>query len=466
MKKKCEEKTKLVCLGDSIGTNYKLKVRSNTFSDLLGRRLGLEVCNYSTPAITAGMILERLSKDEKMIQDVKDALIVVIAVGSNNLLRGTMQLIAEAAGIEQSMRMVNKIVDAIKRNPAVTLKMITAMNSQKMKDAAANNVASYKTDIAALIDRIHELNSKAIILAPTLYTMNDIGHSFIYSAFSKPTAPYFDEVNEYIRTKLPAKGVIVIELAQAFRNYDGDEDLSNLKENDFHLSDFGHIYTYRQLYDHLIDVHPELACQEGNNVIEQRKVRKTWKKEDGAYGSSKYSPIVREIVEKNSYNEIKDYDENKQFAQMGVSGMEIFDIGREIEKTVLDNKTEIPIPFSVYIKPTYFTDYLDGKMKPSILERLDKLPHYASQQEKAAAIADESETMHTLRNIVYELLNDDMLVLDRDTICMKTLDMDLFTWTRIINRIETITRKNMGSLLSGDMENVSLGQIADHLDNA
>ncbi|MBR2431952.1 MAG: hypothetical protein IKB23_03460, partial [Clostridia bacterium] len=50
----------------------------------------------------------------------------------------------------------------------------------------------------------------------------------------------------------------------------------------------------------------------------------------------------------HSYTEIKDYDENKQFAQMGVSGMEIFDIGREIEKTVLDNKTEIPIPFSVY----------------------------------------------------------------------------------------------------------------------
>ena len=128
-----ETKTKLVCLSDSIGTNYKLKVRSNTFSDLLGRRLGLEVCNYSTPAITAGMILERLCKEEKMIQDVKDALVIVIAVGSNNLLRGTMQLIVEAAGIEQSMRMVNKIIDAIKRNPAVTLKMITAMNSQKMK---------------------------------------------------------------------------------------------------------------------------------------------------------------------------------------------------------------------------------------------------------------------------------------------------------------------------------------------
>lgn len=461
-----EEKTKLVCLSDSIGTNYKLKVRSNTFSDLLGRRLGLEVCNYSTPAITAGMILERLCKEEKMIQDVKDALVIVIAVGSNNLLRGTMQLIVEAAGIEQSMRMVNKIVDAIKRNPAVTLKMITAMNSQKMKDAAAANVENYKSDMSRLVDRVYELNSDAIILAPTLYTMNDIGHSFIYSAFSKPTVPYFNEVNEYIRTKLPAKGVIVLELAQAFRAYDGEEELSNLKENDFHLSDFGHLFTYRQLYDHLVALHPELACEEGGNVIEERKVRKVWKKEDESYGSSRYSPIVREIIEKTSYNEIRDYDENKQFAQMGVSPMEIYDIGREIEKTVLDNKVEIPIPFCAYIKPTYFTDYLDGKLKPSISERLDKLPHYASSQEKAAAIADESTTMHTLRNIVYELLNDDMLVLDRDTICMKTLDMDLFMWTRIINRIETITRKNMGSLLSGDMENVSLGQIADHLDNA
>ena len=461
-----ENKTKLVCLSDSIGTNYKLKVRSNTFSDLLGRRLGLEVCNHSTPAITAEIFLERLKTDERLIQDVKDALVVIVAVGSNNLMRNTMNIITEAAGIEPSMRMVNKIVDAIKKNPAVTLKMISAMNSQRMKDAAAANVENFKRDMTALIERIREINNEVIILTPTLYTMNDIGHSFIYSAFSKPIAPYFNQVNEYIRTQLPDKGVIVVELAKAFRDYDGNEDLSNLKENDFHLSDFGHIFTYRQLYDNLVSVHPELSCTEGSNVIEERKVRKTWKREYGDYGSSKYSPIVREIIEKTSYNEIKDYDENKQFVQMGISGMEVYDIGREIEKTVLDNKAEIPIPFSTYIKPTYFTDYLDGKLKPNIMERLDKLPHYASPEEKAAAMAGESDTMKTVRNAVYTILSDDMLVLDKDTVCTKTMDMDLFNWARVLDRIEFVSRKKLTSLMAVDMENVSLGQIADYLDKA
>ena len=136
-------KNKLVTLGDSIGTNYKLKVRTNTFSDLLGRRLGLEISNHSTPAAAIGHLLNYLENDEKMQQDIKDAKIIVIAAGSNNLLRGSMAMIAQAANIEPGMRMVNKIVDAIKRNPAVTLKMIAAMNSSELKKVVSDNVESY-----------------------------------------------------------------------------------------------------------------------------------------------------------------------------------------------------------------------------------------------------------------------------------------------------------------------------------
>jgi len=161
-----EEKTKLVCLGDSIGTNYKLKVRSNTFSDLLGRRLGLEVCNYSTPAITAGMILERLYKEEKMIQDVKDAMVIVIAVGSNNLLRGTMQLIVEAAGIEQSMRMVNKIVDAGHE---------LGNHSDTHKDPTTLDADALKKEIEHASGRIEEIcGIRPVLYRPPSGAYNDL----------------------------------------------------------------------------------------------------------------------------------------------------------------------------------------------------------------------------------------------------------------------------------------------------
>lgn len=459
------EKNKLVCLGDSIGTNYKLKVRANTFSDLLGRRLGLEVCNYSMPAITVGEMFNNLKTNEKMIQDVKDAKIVLIVIGTNNLLRDTMLIIVEAVGISKGMRMVNEMVDTIRNNPAVTLKMIAAMNSKKLKDAANKNVNNFKRDIIPLIDRIKELNSEAIIMAPTLYTMADVGHSLVYKAFSKPINAYFDETNRFIRNELPDKDVIVLELAEAFRKYDGDRDLSNLKENDFHLSDFGHLFTYYQMYDHLIEKYPDLACEEGADVIQERKLRKTWKKEDGDYGRSKYSSAVREIVEKNSYNEIKDYDENKQFVVMGVSPMEVYDIGREIEKEILNDKVQIPIPFSSYIRPTYFIDFLEGKLKSNIQERLDTIPHYTSAEEKAKAMENESETMNEIREAIYFCLKDDMIMLDENTTLLGTLDLDYFTWGGIINRFETVFKKSFDSILIPDPESVTLKQIAEVIED-
>ena len=456
-----EQLTKLVCLGDSIGTNYKLKVRTNTFSDLLGRRLGLETVNYSTPAATAGIMISMLDGDEKMVDDIRHAKIVLITIGSNNLLGLGLSKVAAAGGIEPSMRMVNKIIDAIKKNPAVTLKMIGAMNSDELKKHAANSVVNYKRDMELLVKKIQEVNPEAIIMVQTLYTLTDASKNPIYIAFSKPTAGSFNEMNEWIKTVLPGYGVLVVELAEAMRENRGGEEFANLKENDFHLSDYGHLFSYRQLYDRLIADHPELACEEGSDVIHERKVRNHYKKEDGSYGSSQYSPIVREIVEKISYEEIKDYDENKQFIEMGVSPMEVYDICREIEKEVYDNKKEIPVPFTAYIRPTYFIDYIEGKSKPSITGRLDTLPHYASAEEKAEAEKDDSPVMRKVREAFYGVIEDDMIVLKDDTTLLGTLDLDDFTWVRVMNRIQALTDAKTDFAMSPEPEKITLKQIAD-----
>ncbi|MBE6039655.1 MAG: hypothetical protein E7219_01690 [Clostridiales bacterium] len=70
------------------------------------------------------------------------------------------------------------------------------------------------------------------------------------------------------------KSVIIADFAGTLRDYRGPEELSNIKYNDIHLSDSGHILAYHTIYDALIGHYPEYSCDEGPDVIQTRS-RKT-----------------------------------------------------------------------------------------------------------------------------------------------------------------------------------------------
>lgn len=462
-----EEKNKLVCLGDSTGTNYKLKVRNNTFSQLLGRRLGLEVCNFSKPSYNVGQMDSLLQSDEKLRADVKAAKVIVIALGGNNLMTtsGALLRMGKALGVTQAWRAASRIVEVFKSNPLKAAQMVKILNSDEARQDMEKAEAAFERDIPLLVEHIRELNEDAVILMLTLYTFSDISKSPVYKISTKTFTGITEKANTWIRNNYNVEGseVIVADLARALRAYDGDEELSNLKNDDFHLSDAGHLFTYCLLYNSLIAAHPEYACDEGADVIQERKRKES--KETVYSGLSSHSDELKKLIEDVTGQDLEDYDENKQFIDLGFNPIYMLDIVREVEKryfngdeVVMMNSTNVP-----YARPTFLLDYIDGTAKETVLKHLDEVKHYQSREEKAEAEKDDSDVMKAMKKVLYDYLQDDMVIINRDSTFFDSLNMSFYDYDRTVYLLEKTLDLSLLVAKRPSPETVTLGQIEDHI---
>ena len=457
------EKTKLVCLGDSVGTNYRMKVRTNTFSELLARRLNLEPRNYAIAGATTGHLLGYLKDNEEIINDVKDSKVVVIACGTNNVLITGLMAMAEAINIPPNWRMPGRVMTTLATNPAKALKMVAALNSAKTKEAVKEGVDAFKEDMPKLIDRIQELNSEAIIVVATIYILSDVSRNIVYKVATKSQAEIADDMNSWLKNNLPQKNVIIADFAQELRNYKGTEELSNLNDFDFHLSDNGHIFAYNLIYDLITDRYPELITEEGDDVIQIRKRKETKTQQNAEARTS--SEIVRDIVEKTVNRDDLEYDENKQFREMGIPVPEVFSICDRLEKECFDGKDTCNLPSLGYcdvLRPTFFIDYLEGKPLESVMLHRDLLPHFASLEEKQETEKNDSESMKILKKHIYNYLNDDMVKLTDDTTYFGTLHFDYEDWFSCLYPAETEFNFNLEIAHTPSPETVTLKEIADY----
>ena len=456
------EKTKLVCLGDSVATNYKLKVRSNTFSELLGRRLGLEADNYAKPGAGTGEILSSLYDNENTIQSVKDAKIILIVCGSNNVLVRGLIAMANAINLPMDWRMPGKVMEELAGNPIKALKMVAALNSKDAKASIMEGVDSYITDIPKLIDRIRELNDEAIVLVSTVYILSDVSRNVVYKVTTKSMAEVADALNNWVKNNLPQKGIIIADIAKELREYRGDKELSNLPENDFHLSDDGHIFVYRYMYDLLKEKHPELATTEDPTIIHERKRKKVV--EDNTATEKDIDKQLEELIIKTVDREDLVYDKDKQFCQMGLITPEVFAICGAVEKTYFGGAEKIDLPqlnYPAYLKPSFFKAYIEGKERESILLHKDLLAHYSSPEEKAELERNDSISMQTIKKHIYNYLQDDMVKITDDSSYFGDLHMNCADWFNAMNPAEAELNMSFEAAKGPDYETVTLKQIAD-----
>lgn len=460
--------TNIVCLGDSIATNYKLKVRSNTFTDLLGRRFGLEPCNFSVPGATTGFLLGFLKDNDEIIEAVKNAEMILISCGTNNVLQTGLEIMGEAVGYDiTSWRLLPKIVETIRTNPVTAVKMVTALNRKESKSRIMEGVKAYKEDLPRLVDRIRELNSDAVVAALTVFTLADVTKNPAFKITTKALTDVVDDLNGWMKDFFPAHDVLIADLEHALREYSGKEELSNQKQNDVHLSDEGHIFTYRLIYDTITERYPEYRCEEGLDVIQVRK-RKKHDKEVIADATDtdeddRIRREVRELIEESISRDIPDYDENKQFMEMGIAAMEVFDITRNLEKKFYGGKETVELPsydLSICVRPVFFVEMLKGNRLESILDHMDLLERYESPEEKKAAEKNDSPAMKVLKKEIYDYLQDDMVKLDKDTTYFGTLHMNYVDWYNVLRPAEVDLNMRLDPARTPSPETAALGEIA------
>lgn len=455
------EKNKLVCLADSVGTNYKMRVRTNTFSELLARRLDLEPHNYATPGAMSGYLLGYLKDNQEIIDNIKQAKIVLISCGTNNVLTKGLTIMGKAAGLDiNSWRLLPKVVETIRSNPVKALQMVTALNSKDAIENINEGVQAYENDMPIIIEKIKQLNPDVIIMVVGIYTMSDISKSIVYKVTMASQNRIADGMNNWIKNNLPQQGVIVLDIAEKLRNYHGDKELSNLNQNDIHLSDEGHLFVYRNLYDLLIEHYPEMACEEGHHVINLRKLKAH---EQVVVEETKNEKIIRNIITKAVNRDDFEYDINKQFDEMGVNLMEMLDIAKTIENECFDGHEVINLPaynFPINTTPRFFVDMLDGKSKDSALLHLDELKHYDSLEEKQENEINDSEALKVLKKVTYEYLKDDMVVINPETKFFDDLKMNFIDFSKVIFALEIKRGNPIPLSRKPGYENLTYEQIA------
>jgi hypothetical protein len=283
-------------------------------------------------------------------------------------------------------------------------------------------------------------------------------------------------MNSWMTDTLHQKSVIIADFAGTLRDYRGPEELSNIKHNDIHLSDSGHILAYHTIYDALIGHYPEYSCDEGPDVIQTRS-RKTREERlssrntgvsstSSAHGSDP-AEAVRSIIERVAEADDFVYDENKQMLEMGLSVLETVEAARTIEKEFFGGREIIQLPAYDYppcIRPTFFIDLLKGKTRESILGHTEDLIRYESEDEKAAVESNDSAPMRLLRNNIYEYLGDDMIKVTSDMTFFGDLQMNHVDWYNVLYPAEVELNMRLDPAKSPSPEAITLGEIADFVE--
>jgi len=262
------DKKLLVQYGDSIGCPYRMKLRVNTYCNLLSRRFSMDCAPDYTTGATSTLVLQLLSVDEEKIADLKNADIVELSVGGNNVLVPFLTGISTALDLGPlGARTMIEIKKKFKSDPLAGPKVIKGLLGKETKNASLAGVETFRKEFPEILNTIKKLNPTAKVIVQTVYNPFNTVPQKIYKEMGKTIGKYMDMLNDIIKENQAAYGYVLADVEIAFKNYKGDGDLTYIKEKDMHLTDFGHLFIYNLIYDEFVKMYPEYACEEAPGVV-------------------------------------------------------------------------------------------------------------------------------------------------------------------------------------------------------
>jgi lysophospholipase L1-like esterase len=184
-----------VALGDSITYGYNLPKSEKNFPTLLSENLNAELTNYGIVGLTSEELLSNLKNNK---YDLKNADIITLDIGSNDLLHPFTQIVAEEMGIDTSKNVIEELIVTFGKNPASLIAKLPALQSSLENNVIFDNaVEKFKTStFPDIISEIKKRNPDAEIILINLYNpYYGVGIPLVFD-LSSICDKYISEMNE------------------------------------------------------------------------------------------------------------------------------------------------------------------------------------------------------------------------------------------------------------------------------
>ncbi len=198
----------VVFFGDSIAAGYGLADEENErYSSLIAEKYGCAVYNYAVSGDDGADLLELLA--EGNCEKLKDATVIVLSIGANNVLKAADTLIP--------------YYEELKNGTAPeTLDITETMN------VVAAGIDRFKTELPEIISALRAENPDAQIIFQTVYnpyrdfTEFKVEQNGFTLSFAAVSASSVIALNDVIEQGAEANGYTVCEVYTPFKEYEGN----------------------------------------------------------------------------------------------------------------------------------------------------------------------------------------------------------------------------------------------------
>lgn len=166
----------IVVLGDSIAYGIgSTNAETKSFGALVGEKVNGKVTNLGISGLDSTQLLEKLETDEFQ-NALKEADVVLMSIGSNDILKPFVNIVTEAVGVKDNSdkevyeKIQKQFMKTAKEEP---LEAINSLAKAILKVYASDEIEKgcqgFPDNFDAIIDKIHTLNSDALIYANNVY---------------------------------------------------------------------------------------------------------------------------------------------------------------------------------------------------------------------------------------------------------------------------------------------------------
>ena len=123
---------KFVVLGDSVAAGIGATAEENGYAWIVAKELGLTLANHAVPGDTTAGLLKILAEDKAAQQAIRQADIINVSIGGNDLLAANVMRLLTRLLILHDESTLNPVIEEYRKNFAQVVEKIRTLNSSAM----------------------------------------------------------------------------------------------------------------------------------------------------------------------------------------------------------------------------------------------------------------------------------------------------------------------------------------------